>query len=157
MENGEFYIVEKTSKQHVVQDNFGKKHKVRSKLETVIVDLLNEYQATWDYEVTKISYKVPESDHKYIVDFTLSNGILLEGKGWLKDHDERRKYLLIKAQHPDLDLRFVFANPNKFCGGTKMTHQQWADKNGFRWCSIHDTEQIQSWLKEKHDQTPNHS
>lgn len=124
--------------------------KLRSKLEKTFEDILKDYTIEYGYEVTKIPYTIPESAHKYIVDWTLPNGLLIETKGWLVDHRERQKYLLIKQQYPDLDLRFVFANPQKLCGGTKMTHQQWAEKNGFRWCSIYDTDQLKSWLKEKH-------
>lgn len=131
--------------------------KLRSKLEKTFEDILKEYEVEYGYEVTKIPYKIPESDHKYIVDWTLLNGLYIETKGWLKDHQERQKYLLLKAQHPSLDLRFVFANPQKLCGGTKMTHQQWAEKNGFRWCSIYDKEQVQSWIKEKNGSAPSNT
>ncbi len=134
---------------HVVQDGIGKTIKVKSKLEIKLSEILNNTGVTWAYEVTKIPYTIPESDHQYTVDFTLSNGLLIEGKGYLSDHKERYKYVLIKEQHPDIDLRFVFDNPNKLCGGTKMTHAKWAEKYGFRYCSIKDTEQIESWLKEK--------
>ena len=136
---------------HVVQDGTGKTIKVRSKLEIKLSEILNNTGVTWAYEVTKIPYTIPESDHQYTVDFTLSNGLLIEGKGYLSDHKERYKYVLIKEQYPDLDLRFVFDNPNKLVGGTKMTHAKWAEKYGFRYCSIKDTEQIESWLKEKRE------
>ena len=124
--------------------------KLRSKLEYKFEDILKEYKIEYGYEITKIPYTIPESKHNYVVDWTLLNGLLVETKGWLEDHKERQKYILLKQQHPDLDLRFVFANPQKLCGGTKMMHSQWAEKNGFRWCSINDTEQILSWIKEKH-------
>ena len=122
--------------------------KRRSKLEQKFEEILKESKIEYEYEVTKIPYIVPESNHNYIVDFSGSNGIHYEVKGWLSDHQERQKYILVKQQHPDLDLRFVFDNPNKLCGGTKYSHAKWADKFGFRWCSIKDVEQIQSWLNE---------
>lgn len=132
-----------------MHDGTGKTIKVRSKLEIKIVDILNQGNQLWSYEVTKIPYIIPESNHTYTVDFTLNNGILIEGKGYLSDHQERHKYVLLKQQYPDLDLRFVFDNPNKLCGGTKYTHAKWADKFGFKWCSIKDVEQIQSWINER--------
>lgn len=122
--------------------------KRRSKLESKFEEILKESKIEYEYETTKIPYIVPESNHNYIVDFSGSNGIQYEVKGWLSDHQERQKYILVKQQHPDLDLRFVFDNPNKLCGGTKYSHAKWADKFGFRWCSIKDVEQIQSWLNE---------
>jgi hypothetical protein len=149
MASGGIYTLEKTSKKHVVQDSFGNNVTVRSKLEIQIAELLNENEVTWAYEVTTIPYVVPASNHKYTVDFTVQNGILIEGKGYLSDYAERNKYVLLKQQHPDLDLRFVFANPNKLCGGTKMPHWKWAEKYGFRWCSVTDHEQIRAWVKEK--------
>lgn len=125
--------------------------KRRSKLELQFEEILKEYQAEYGYEVTKIPYTVPESKHTYHVDWTLDNGIYIETKGYLSDHTERTKYILIKQQHPALDLRFVFANPNKLCGGTKMPHWKWADKYGFKWCSVTDHEQLKSWIKEQHE------
>lgn len=134
--------------QHVTKDVNGNDLIVRSKLETKIVDILLTNNILWDYEVTKIKYKIPESLHTYTVDFTLANGILIEGKGYLSDHTERYKYVLIKTQYPTIDLRFIFDNPNKLVGGTKMTHAKWAEKYGFKYCSIKDVDQIKQWVKE---------
>ena len=120
----------------------------RSKLEERFETILQEFGVTYEYEVTKIAYTIPESHHTYTVDWTILNGKLIETKGYLSDHAERRKYVLLKEQHPELDLRFVFDNGNKLCGGTKMSHAKWADKYGFKWCSIKDTEQILNWIKE---------
>lgn len=129
--------------------------KRRSKLEMKFEEILIENQAEYDYEVTKISYTVPESKHTYTVDWTLLSGLLIETKGYLSDHQERNKYVLLKQQYPSLDLRFVFDNPNKLCGGTKYSHAKWADKYGFKWCSIKDTDQIKTWIND--DQSLNHS
>jgi len=120
--------------------------KRRSKLELKFEEILLENKAEYDYEVTVIPYIVPESTHKYTVDWTLLNGPLIETKGYLSDHQERNKYVLLKQQYPDLDLRFVFDNPNKLCGGTKYSHAKWADRHGFVWCGIRDVETIQSWI-----------
>lgn len=122
--------------------------KRRSKLELKFEEIIKEFNVEYDYEVTKIPYTIPESNHNYTVDWTFINGLLVETKGYLSDHKERYKYVLLKQQHPDLDLRFVFDNPNKLCGGTKQTHGAWATKYGFKWCSIKDKDQIQQWIKE---------
>jgi Phage endonuclease I len=124
--------------------------KRRSKLELRFEDILLEAKAEYEYEVTVIPYIVPESSHKYTVDWTLLNGLLIETKGYLSDHQERNKYVLLKQQYPELDLRFVFDNPNKLCGGTKYSHAKWADKYGFQWCGIKDVETIQSWISNTH-------
>ncbi len=122
--------------------------KRRSKLESKFEDILIENKIEYGYEVTRIPYTVPESQHHYTVDFSTLDGTLIEVKGWLSDHTERQKYVLLKQQHPELDLHFVFDNVNKLCGGTKMTHAKWCEKYGFKYCSIKDVEQIQSWLNE---------
>ena len=129
--------------------------KRRSKLELKFEEIIKEFDVAYDYEVTKIPYTIPESNHNYTVDWTFINGLLVETKGYLSDHKERYKYVLLKQQHPDLDLRFVFDNPNKLCGGTKMTHAKWAEKYNFPYCSIRDVEQIKQWIKD--GKTPNHS
>ncbi len=134
---------------YLVQDNSGKQITVKSKLETKIVSILNSTNKPWKYEVTKISYVIPESVHTYTVDFSILNSsILIEGKGYLSDHTERSKYLQIKEQYPDIDLRFVFENPNKLCGGMKQTHAEWATKHAFKFCSIRDVETIKEWVNE---------
>ena len=125
----------------------------RSKLEEHFETILQELHVEYEYEVTKVPYIVPESNHTYTVDWTLLKGLLIETKGYLADYNERRKYILIKEQHPEIDLRFVFADPNKKCGGMKTTHAQWADKCGFKWCSIKDTEQLKQWITEDHAKT----
>lgn len=120
----------------------------RSKLEERFELILKDFDVPYEYEVTKIDYIIPESSHTYTVDWTILNGRLIETKGYLSDHAERRKYVLLKEQHPDLDLRFVFDNGNKLCGGTKMSHNKWAEKYNFKHCDIKDVDQIKAWINE---------
>lgn len=122
--------------------------KRRSKLELKFEEILIENKAEYEYETTIIPYTIPQSSHKYTVDWTIPNGVLIETKGYLSDHQERHKYVLLKQQYPSLDLRFVFDNPNKLCGGTKYTHAKWADKYNFLWCGIRDEETIKKWINE---------
>lgn len=122
--------------------------KRRSKLEMKFEEILKSSTQDYDYEVTKISYIVPESKHVYTVDWTIKRKLLIETKGYLSDHQERNKYVLLKQQYPELDLRFVFDNPNKLCGGTKYTHAKWAEKHNFPYCSIRDIDVIQKWIEE---------
>ena len=139
----------KRTAQRIVLDCDGNELKVRSLLEVQFATLLNGFHTQYGYEISKVDYVVPASEHTYKVDFTTRNGILWELKGYLEDHAERMKYRLIKEQHPDLDIRFVFANPQKLCGGTKMTHAAWAEKYNFPYCGIKDVDTINSWCKEK--------
>ena len=115
-----------------------------------MVQALKKTTTLWGYETKKLAYSIPESNHVYTPDFVLANGIYLEGKGRLTDHAERYKYELVKKQYPNIDLRFVFGNPQKLCGGTtKMTHAQWAESSGFPYCSVKDTEIIMAWANEE--------
>lgn len=70
---------------------------------------------------------------KYHPDFELPNGIIIETKGWWKTQD-RTKHLCIKSQHPELDIRFVFSNPNaKLNSKSKTTYAMWCEKYGFKY------------------------
>lgn len=70
----------------------------------------------------------------YTPDFCIDKCKFLEIKGQFLAAD-RTKHLLIKEQYPDLDIRFVFDNPNRAINkGSKTTYASWADKHGFKWC-----------------------
>jgi len=69
----------------------------------------------------------------YNPDFEIvDHDFYIETKGLL-DRDSKAKMVAVKKQHPDLDVRFVFMYPHKKIPGTKQTHAQWAEKNGFKW------------------------
>jgi hypothetical protein len=121
----------------------------KSKLEQTFADILSSINAPIIYEEYYVDYIVPETEAKYNIDFTLLNMVHLEIKGYFRDYKERRKYELIRDQYPDLDLRFVFADPNKkIYKRSKTTYAMWADKLNYKWCSIKDIEQIKLWVKE---------
>lgn len=89
------------------------------------------------YETFKIDYVIPESKHKYTPDFILDNGIIIETKGRFVTSD-RKKHLLIKKQHPELDIRFLFQNAKaKLNKGSKTTYADWCEKNGFIYADKH--------------------
>ena len=84
-----------------------------------------------EYETEKVSYTIPASQHTYNPDFKLPNGIFVETKGRFVAAD-RKKHLLVKAQNPTLDIRFVFSNSkNKITKTSKTTYGDWCDKNGY--------------------------
>lgn len=110
----------------------------RSQLEErVIKDLARTCPPGWVYEDRSrlVEYRVPESVHHYLPDVYLPNGIIIEIKGEFA-RDDRKKHLYIKEQHPELDIRFVFGNPNwPINPGSKTTYAKWCDENGFKWAS----------------------
>lgn len=88
------------------------------------------------YEVDKISYTVPERQATYRPDFKLPSQdggfFYVETKGrW--DVDDRQKHLLIKSQHPNLDIRFVFASDNRIYKRSPTRYSQWCDLHGFQY------------------------
>ncbi len=118
----------------------------RSGFENKVASALLEQKIKFQYEVTQVKYIKPQTTHKYTVDFTLPNGILIETKGrWTTE--DRKKHLLIKDQHPELDIRFVFQNPNgKIRKGSKTSYGDYCDKYGILWA---DKEIPKAWLLEK--------
>jgi hypothetical protein len=122
------------------------KHGYRSGFEHKVSEKLTENKIKFQYESTVIDYVKPETHHKYTVDFTLPNGILIETKGrWVLE--DRKKHLLIKKQHPDLDIRIVFQNPKgKIRKGSKTTYADYCDKYGILWA---EKEIPHEWLSEK--------
>jgi hypothetical protein len=112
-----------------------------SEMEKQLLDMKKAYREK-KYEGLKIAMDTP--------DFVLPNGIIIETKGRFTVAD-RRKHLLIKKQHPKLDIRFVFENENnKLRKGSKTSYGKWCDKNDFLYC----TRVIpQTWLKKRGKKT----
>jgi len=122
------------------------KHGYRSGFEHKVSDQLKENKIKFEYETTVIDYIKPETQHTYTIDFTLPNGILVETKGrWVLE--DRKKHLLIKKQHPELDIRMVFqSSKTKIRKGSKTTYAMYCDKHNIPWAEKVIPE---SWLKEK--------
>ena len=121
------------------------KHGYRSGLEEEVANELKEKKVPFEYETMRIKWL----DHKtrtYTPDFILPNGIIVETKGRFVTAD-RQKHLAIKEQYPDLDIRFVFSNPNaKLSKNSSTTYGQWCTRWGFKYNfrTIPD-----EWLKEE--------
>ena len=122
------------------------KHGYRSGFEHKVSDQLKENKIKFEYETTVIDYIKPETKHTYTIDFTLPNGILVETKGrWVLE--DRKKHLLIKKQHPELDIRMVFqSSKTKIRKGSKTTYAMFCDKHDIPWAEKTIPE---SWLREK--------
>jgi len=116
----------------------------RSGLEKVVAAFLKSRQKKLAYEQLKIEWKDLRY-RTYTPDFELDNGIIIETKGIFSAAD-RRKHVEIKAQHPDLDIRFVFSNARaKLYKGAKSRYCDWCDKHGFQWANKDIPE---AWLEE---------
>ena len=101
----------------------------RSGLEQDNAEHLKENNTGYEYEKLRVKY-VPKL-RTYTPDFQLSNGIIIETKGRFIPSD-RTKHLLIKDQHKELDVRFVFSNSRqKLSKSSSQTYGGWCDKHGF--------------------------
>jgi hypothetical protein len=108
-----------------------KKGKFRSDLEAKVAYNIETQGSLYEYESLKIKYTIPTQVHTYLVDFLLPNGIIIEAKG-LFETDDRKKHLLIKEQHPELDIRFVFSSlRTKIYPKSPTTVGEWCTKHGF--------------------------
>lgn len=102
--------------------------KYRSKYEKRIAEQIKGKGKEVIYEQYEVLYVQPQTVHKYTPDFVLSNGIVIETKGYFSQKD-RQKHLLLRDQHPELDIRIVFQNPNvPIRKGSDTTYGAWATK-----------------------------
>ena len=104
----------------------------RSTFELNIAKSLANKGISFEYENVKLTY-IPKP-RTYTPDFYLpETDIYIEAKGYL-DKGDRVKMQLVKEQHPDLDIRFVFLNANKkIYKGNKTTDGAWAKRYNFKW------------------------
>jgi len=120
----------------------GKRHGYRSGLEERIGNQLDSLKVKWEFEPDKIPYI--GKPHTYTPDFKIGS-IYIETKGRFLAKD-RAKHLLVREQHPELDIRFVFTNPNqKLYKGAKTTYADWCIKHEFNYSRSRIPE---SWILE---------
>lgn len=113
--------------------------------EKIATSLHNRGVLDTKYEQHSIAYTAPSSTHKYTPDFTLPNGIIIESKGRFMP-DDRAKHMLVKAQFPNLDIRFVFSRSKApLYKGSPTSYADWCEKNGFKYA---DKDVPDNWLKE---------
>jgi hypothetical protein len=117
----------------------------RSGLEVEIADQLDAHGTGYAYEPGRIRYTQPAKERNFTPYFILPSGIVIEGKGRFITAD-RTKFVYIKETHPDLDLRFIFSNPDQRISKTsKTTYAKWCEYKGFLWAGpVVPVE----WLKE---------
>jgi hypothetical protein len=107
-------------------------HGYRSDFELSIAVAFNRNNIKFKYESERIDYVRYST---YSPDFTIEGkDFLIEAKGLFTTTD-RGKHLLIKKQHPELDIRFLFMKANnKLYKGSKTTYSGWCERYGFKWC-----------------------
>lgn len=123
----------------------------RSGLEEKIAAQLEAAGIPVAFEQYHLKYVVPQREAKYTPDFVLKNGIIVESKG-IFDVEDRKKHLLIREQHPELDIRLVFSSSRaKIYKGSKTTYAEWCEKHDFQFA---DKLIPSAWLREKGSPIP---
>ena len=97
----------------------------RSGFEAKLAHQLKRGGVSFQYETLQLEYTKTAT---YTPDFILPNGIIIEAKGvWTVE--DRKKHLLVREQHPHLDIRLVFMNAsNKIRKGSDTTYAKWCEK-----------------------------
>lgn len=127
------------------EDEAGLAKGFRSGLEDVVAAQLTRLGFPVNFETHTIRYVVPPRNAKYTPDFPQPNGVIIETKGRFEAED-RQKHLLVKAQHPDLDIRFVFSrSKTPIRKGSKTTYADWCRKYGYQFA---DKLVPEAWLNE---------
>lgn len=127
------------------------KNKYRSKFEARFAKFLERLGIIFCFEKAKIPFIVPAQNRTYTPDFIydprkkspvdpkkfltleeLKGKIIIETKGLLTTAD-RKKMLLVKEQHPDLDIRFVFMQDKPLYKGSKTRYSDWCKKHDFKY------------------------
>lgn len=118
----------------------------RSALEASIAKDLTEKGIAFEYERTKIVYFIPVRSGtcltcgeakvgkraKYTPDFYLcTTRVFVESKGYFTGRD-RTKLTAVRDQHPEIDLRILFAADNWCTKLHKQRYSEWASKHGFK-------------------------
>ena len=118
--------------------------KYRSGFEQTLANQLKRSGVAFEYETVKLEYQKIAT---YTPDFILPNGIIIEAKGvWTVE--DRTKHLLVREQHPHLDIRLVFMNAfNKIRKGSNTTYARWCEKKNI----LYANKTIpNSWLSPTH-------
>ena len=116
----------------------------RSGFEQTLANQLKRSGVAFEYETVKLEYRKVAT---YTPDFILPNGIIIEAKG-LWTVEDRTKHLLVREQHPHLDIRLVFMNAfNKIRKGSNTTYARWCEKKNI----LYANKTIpKSWLSQTH-------
>ena len=106
-------------------------HPYRSKFERRLASFLEAAEIHFSYEPVNLPYMRKST---YVPDFFLPEGqFFIEAKGFFSSQD-RGKHLLIKQQHPNVEIRFVFQNAHQTLSKkSSTTYANWCDTHGFLW------------------------
>lgn len=123
----------------------------RSGLEKKVAEQLEQAGVAFAHEAKWVRYVVPQRDAKYLPDFVFDEGdtvcpIIIEAKGRFGGGNpkfrqpatdsakERQKLILLREQHPELDIRIVFQRAaTPIYPKSPTSHGKWATDHQFKW------------------------
>ena len=113
---------------------------LKSGLEEAVYNYLQKVKVLFTYEGMKIVYFQPAIKKTYTPDFPIQNSqLVIETKGAFNSAD-RKKMKTIKAQNPNLDIRFIFSNSKTKIGKkSKTTYAKWCELKGFKYHCVYTT------------------
>ena len=130
------------------KEQVGMKYGFRSGLEERIAAELMARKVPFKFEQEIIHFEEPAKKRRYTPDFLLPNGIFIETKGRFQTAD-RQKHKMIRVQHPDLDIRFLFSNTKQKISKTSTTtYAMWCSRFHFQFAKAVDISSWSSWLAE---------
>ena len=120
-----------------------KRGQYRSAFEFNLATKLYEAGIDFQYEPYQLKYELPMnnsycaececkeiySTRKYVPDFILPNGLVIEAKGEFTSQN-RKKMLAIIESNPDLDIRMVFMRDNYLSKKHANKYSDWCERNG---------------------------
>ena len=105
----------------------------KSGLERSFARDLTALGVSFEYEAVDVPYW---QERTYTPDFWLPNNILIETKGYWTSAD-RTKHKLVREQHPELDIRFVFQRAsNRLSKKSKTSYADYCDRMGWKWAEM---------------------
>ena len=111
------------------------KTRFRSGFEEKLAKQIEDAGLPVKYETCVLNYVWPARSSTYCPDFEITTAggkhFLIEAKGYF-DTQARNKMILVRQQHPDLDIRLVFQNANSpIYRGSPTSYRAWAERHGF--------------------------
>lgn len=108
-----------------------KKNEFRSVFEFNISKYLKKKDVKFSFERLTLPFVQPAKKRKYKPDFKIEEtSVVIEAKGYLTARD-REKLLLVREQHPNLNLVLLFMDSRKkLHKRSPTTYADWCTKHG---------------------------
>ena len=111
------------------------KTRFRSGFEEKLAKEIEDAGLPVKYETLRPQLRLAGEEQHLLPDFEITTAggkhFLIEAKGYF-DTQARNKMILVRQQHPDLDIRLVFQNANSpIYRGSPTSYRAWAERHGF--------------------------